>query len=78
MQNIDRDIRNIAKKLRDTIDEIDSQGNCLDPGKVSEARAVCDEVEDELARVSWSKGVPAPVDADGNVVPLDTKEADRG
>lgn len=29
--------------------------------------------EDELARLSWAKGVPAPRDADGEVVPLTTK-----
>lgn len=30
--------------------------------------------EDELARLSWAKDVPAPRDADGEVVPLDTSE----
>lgn len=33
-----------------------------------------DECEDQLARLSWAKGVPAPMDADGNVVPLNTTE----
>lgn len=31
----------------------------------------CDE--DQLAQFSWAKGVPAPVDADGSVVPLATR-----
>lgn len=29
---------------------------------------------DSLESMSWAKGVPAPVDADGNVVPLNTTE----
>lgn len=29
--------------------------------------------EDKLASLSWADGVPAPVDADGEVVPLTTK-----
>ena len=40
---------------------------------VGEARKLCDECEEELARLSWAQGVPAPVDADGEVVPLDTR-----
>ena len=38
-----------------------------------EACALLRECEDELARLAWANGVPAPVDADGEVVPLDTK-----
>lgn len=34
---------------------------------------ISDECEDELARFAWAEGVPAPVDADGEVVPLTTK-----
>lgn len=34
---------------------------------------LCRECKDELARLAWAEGVPAPVDADGNVVPLTTK-----
>lgn len=37
---------------------------------IDDADRLCREVEDELAHVSWAKGVPAPVDADGEVVPL--------
>ena len=32
------------------------------------------ECDDELASLSWADGVPAPVDADGEVVPLNTFE----
>lgn len=38
------------------------------------AEKIAAEIEDELARFAWAKGVPAPVDADGEVVPLDTTE----
>lgn len=31
------------------------------------------EIENELAQLAWAQGVPAPVDADGKVVPLTTK-----
>lgn len=34
---------------------------------------LCREIEDELSRLSWAQGVPAPVDANGKVVPLTTK-----
>ena len=40
------------------------------------AEEIAAEIEDELAqlaRIAWADGVPAPVDADGTVVPLDTK-----
>lgn len=35
---------------------------------------LCREIEDELARLAWAEDVPAPRDADGEVVPLDTTE----
>lgn len=31
------------------------------------------ECKDQLAQPSWAEGVPAPVDRDGNVVPLTTR-----
>lgn len=41
---------------------------------------IADEIEDELARLAWAKGVSVPKDADGMVVPLDTEElyTDKG
>ncbi len=38
------------------------------------AEKIAAEIEDELARLAWAKGVPAPLDANGCAVPLDTKE----
>lgn len=40
---------------------------------IDSADRLCRECEDELARFAWAEGVPAPVDADGEVVPLTTK-----
>lgn len=34
---------------------------------------ISDECEDQLARLSWAEGVPAPMDADGRLVPLSTE-----
>lgn len=34
---------------------------------------ICGSAERETGRYAWAQGVPAPVDADGNVVPLTTK-----
>lgn len=39
-----------------------------------DAEEIANEIEAELAQLVWAKGVPAPVDADGEVVPLDTTE----
>ena len=38
-----------------------------------DAEEIATEIGDELTAPSWAKGVPAPVDADGEVVPLTTK-----
>lgn len=40
---------------------------------IDSADKLCREIEVQLARLAWADGVPAPVDADGTVVPLDTK-----
>ena len=39
----------------------------------ADVEAICKECEDELSRLSFAQGVPAPVDADGEVVPLTTR-----
>lgn len=41
---------------------------------IDSADRLCREIEDELARLAWAEDVPAPRDADGEVVPLDTTE----
>ena len=40
---------------------------------IDSADKLCREIENELESLSWAEGIPAPVDADGNVVPLTTK-----
>lgn len=62
-----------AARLRGAIENQAALGEACFSLPVGEVRALCDEVEDELARLAWAKGVPAPVDADGEVVPLTTE-----
>lgn len=38
-----------------------------------DAEEIAAEIEDELAQLAWANGVPVPVDANGEVVPLTTK-----
>lgn len=47
---------------------------------IDSADRLCRECEEELARLAWAAGVPAPRDADGEVVPLTTEVmyTDRG
>lgn len=40
---------------------------------IDSADKLCREIEAELESLSWAEGIPAPVDADGEVVPLTTK-----
>lgn len=40
---------------------------------IDSADRLCREIEDQITRFAWAEGVPAPKDADGMVVPLDTK-----
>lgn len=63
-----------AARLRQAVENQATAGEACFSLPIGEATAICDEVEDELARFAWAKGVPAPVDADGCAVPLDTKE----
>lgn len=61
------------QRLRQAIDNQTAAGEACFSLTMGEAYAICDEVEDELARVSWAQRVPAPVDADGEVVPITTE-----
>ena len=63
-----------AARLRQAIENQRDAGEACFTLPIGEAAAICDEVEDELARFAWAKGVPAPVDADGDVVPLGTEK----
>lgn len=61
-------------RLRQAIENQWDAGEACFTLPIREAAAICDECEDELGALSWAKGVPVPVDADGNVVPLDTEK----
>lgn len=61
-------------RLRQAIENQRDAGEACFTLPIGEAAAICDECEDELGALSWAKGVPVPVDADGNVVPLDTEK----
>lgn len=61
-------------RLRQAIENQRDAGEACFALPIGEAYAICDECEDELARFAWAKGVPAPVDADGEVVPLGTEK----
>lgn len=60
-------------RLRKAADNQASLGEAAFMLPIGEVLAMLDEVEAELAGVSWAQGVPAPVDADGEAVPLDTE-----
>lgn len=60
-------------RLRKAADNQASLGEATFMLPIGEVLAMLDEVEAELARLAWAQGVPAPVDADGKVVPLTTK-----
>ena len=61
-------------RLRQAIENQWDAGEACFTLPIGEAVAICDECEDELWALSWAKGVPVPVDADGNVVSLDTEK----
>lgn len=63
-----------AARLRQAIENQASAGEACFSLPMGEATAICDECDDELARLSWAKDVPAPKDADGVLVPLDATE----
>lgn len=60
-------------RLRKAADNQASLGEATFMLPIGEVLAMLDEIEDELARLAWAQGVPAPVDADGEAVPLTTK-----
>lgn len=59
-----------AARLRQAIENQASAGEVSFSMPFDEASALLRECEDELARLAWARGVSAPVDADGEVVPL--------
>ena len=61
------------KRFRQAIKNQQDLGNGEFRLTYHDAEEIAGEIEDELARLSWAQGVPAPVDADGNVVPLTTR-----
>ena len=61
------------KRFRQAITDQAACGSGQFELSIDSADRLCRECEDELARLSWAKGVRAPVDADGEVVPLTTK-----
>lgn len=60
-------------RLRRAIENQATAGEASFTLLIGEAAAICDECEDELATLLWAKDVPAPRDADGEVVPLTTE-----
>ena len=65
------------ERLRQSIENQRDAGEGEFRLSFADIEAICAECEDEPARLSWAEGVPAPVDADGEVVPLDTTELYR-
>lgn len=61
-------------RLRQAITNQATCGNGQFELSIDSADRLCREIEDEITRFAWAKGVPAPVDADGEAVPLDTDE----
>ena len=61
------------KRFRQAIKNQQDFGNGEFRLAYHDAEEIADEIEDELARLAWAKGVSVPKDADGKVVPLTTK-----
>lgn len=62
-----------VRRLRQAITNQATCGSGQFELSIDSADRLCRECEDELAQVAWAKDVPAPVDADGKVVPLTTR-----
>lgn len=60
-------------RLRQAITNQSTCGSGQFELSIDSADKLCREIENELESLSWAEGIPAPVDADGNVVPLTTK-----
>lgn len=60
-------------RLRQAIENQMTCGSGQFELSIDSADKLCREIENELESLSWAEGIPAPVDADGNVVPLTTK-----
>lgn len=54
-------------RLRQAIESQWAAGEACFSLPIGEAIVICDECEDELARLAWAKGVPVPKDADGTM-----------
>ena len=63
-----------VRRLRQAIASQAACGSGRFELSIDSADRLCRECEDELARLAWAEDVPAPRDADGEVVPLDTTE----
>lgn len=62
-----------VRRLRQAIANQATCGSGQFELSIDSADRLCREIEDELSRLSWAQGVPAPVDANGEVVPLTTR-----
>lgn len=63
-----------VRRLRQAIANQATCGSGKFELSIDSADRMCRECEDELARLAWAEDVPAPRDADGEVVPLDATE----
>ncbi len=61
-------------RLRQAIENQMTCGSGQFELSIDSADKLCREIEGELARLAWARGVPAPRDADGEVVPLTPEE----
>lgn len=62
------------KRFRQAIENQQDFGNGEFRLTYHDAEEIATEIEGELESLSWAAGVPAPKDADGEVVPLTTVE----
>lgn len=65
-------------RLRKAADNQASLGEATFMLPIGEVLAMLDEVEAELARLSWARGIPVPVDADGEPIRIGDVLYSRG